>query len=47
MDGHGGCKVSFAVPEDQLPKAVKVSLLTEKTFRVVIYLDEKTKGDVI
>lgn len=45
MDGHGGCKISFAIPESELPKAVKVAMLIGKSFKVVVILNEGKKDE--
>ena len=36
LDGHGGAKVTFAIPESEIVNATKLVLCIGKTFRVKV-----------
>ena len=41
LDGHGGAKVTFAIPENEIVNATKLVLCIGKTFRVKVEAEEE------
>ena len=47
MDGQGATRIRFEVPESELPKVVKLAMLTGRTFKVVILAEpQRAKKDL-
>ena len=45
LDGHGGAKVTFAIPESEIANATKLVLCIGKTFRVKVEAEPNQKEE--